>query len=170
MPLRGKRTELRTFVVDDITPTYISWLNDPRVTRFSNQRFRLHNEATSLAYLASFASNDDLFISLRDLSSGSAIGTMTAYINRHHETADIGLLIGDPLVWGKGYGQEAWNMLGDWLLSVVKIRKLTAGTVAGNIGMVRIMQRFGMYHEATRYGQELIENKPQDLVYYAKVL
>ena len=166
--LNGEKVRLRPFSEADITPIYIDWLNDPRVTRFSNQRFRRHDEISSKAYLATFTGSDSLFVSIRDSVDDRAIGTMTAYINRHHETADIGLLVGAPAVWGKGFGQDAWNTLGGWLLSVVGIRKLTAGAAAGNTAMVHIMERFGMQHEATRYGQELIDDVPHDLVYYAK--
>ncbi len=167
-PLNGKKVELRNFTETDITPIYIGWLNDPRVTRFSNQRFLRHNKVSSQANLATFADSDNLFISIRSRADGCAIGTMTAYINRHHKTADIGLLIGETSYWGKGYGQDSWDILGDWLLKEVGIRKLTAGTAAGNTAMVRIMERFGMQHEATRYSQELIDDRAHDVVYYAK--
>jgi [ribosomal protein S5]-alanine N-acetyltransferase len=166
--LHGKKVELRPFTEEDITPDYIGWLNDPRVTRFSNQRFRLHDDASSRAYLATFAGSDNLFIGIVDREEGRLVGTMTVYINLHHKTADVGLLVGDSSVWGKGFGQDAWDTLGEWLLNEVEVRKLTAGTAAGNTAMVRIMERFGMQHEATRRGQELIDGRPHDLVYYAK--
>jgi RimJ/RimL family protein N-acetyltransferase len=166
--LYGQKVELRPFAEADITPDYIAWLNDPVVTRFSNQRFLKHNEESSRAYLATFADSDNLFICIVNRDDGRVVGTMTAYINRHHKTADIGLMVGDSSAWGKGFGQDAWNTLGEWLLKDVGIRKLTAGTAAGNAAMVRIMERFGMQHEATRRGQELIDGQPHDLVYYAK--
>jgi RimJ/RimL family protein N-acetyltransferase len=166
--LYGQKVELRPFTDADITPDYIAWLNDPRVTRFSNQRFLKHDEASCRAYLATFAGSVNLFICIVNRNSGRVVGTMTAYINCHHKTADVGLLVGDVSAWGKGIGQDAWNTLGEWLLTDVGIRKLTAGTAAGNYAMVRIMERFGMLHEATRRGQELIDGNPHDLVYYAK--
>jgi RimJ/RimL family protein N-acetyltransferase len=166
--LDGRKVKLRPFKEIDITSCYITWINDKRVTRFSNQRFRLHTEASSRAYLASFIGTSNLFISIRNAENDEAIGTMTAYINSQHGTADVGLLVGDPASWGKGYGQDAWNTLGNWLLGATRIRKLTAGTAAGNRAMIRIMERFDMKHEATRYGQELIEDMPHDLVYYAR--
>lgn len=159
---------LLPFTEADITASYLLWLNDPCVTRFSNQRFQSHNKKSCKAYLAKFADSKNLFLSIRDLEHGSAIGTMTAYINWHHKTADVGLLVGARDSWGKGYGQDAWNTLGYWLLNHAGVRKLTAGTVAKNVGMVRIMDRFGMQHEATRFAQELIDGEPHDLVYYAK--
>ena len=88
--LTGKRVHLRPFRADDITDQYLGWLNDPLVTRFSNQRFRRHDRKSSLAYLATFADTANLFLSMRRLDDDSAIGTMTAYESTQHGTVDVG--------------------------------------------------------------------------------
>lgn len=166
--LRGAKVLLRPFARTDITEQYLAWLRDPRVVRFSNQRLRRHDADTSLAYLASFEGTDNLFLSVRLLDDDRAIGTMTAYVARSHETADIGILIGDPAVWRQGLGLDAWGTLLDWLLQAAKLRKLTAGAVAANHGMVSVMAKSGMHHEATRRAQEIVEGQAQDIVYYAR--
>lgn len=166
--LRGENVILRQFSETDITSEYLSWLNDPHVTRFSNQRFYSHTRESANAYFMSFIDNDNLFLSILNPATGHAIGTMTAYISNHHKTADLGLLIGDSESWGKGYGQDAWNTLGNWLFNTQSIRKLTGGAAVGNVAMVKIMERFDMGLEATRVDQELIDGEPHDLVYYAK--
>lgn len=93
---------------------------------------------------------------------------MTAYVAPPHGTADIGLLIGERDAWGKGYGYEAWQRLMDHLLNDHALRKITGGTVSGNVGMIKIMQRAGMHCEATRRQQEIIDGEIQDIVYFAK--
>ncbi|CAK0767834.1 hypothetical protein CCP3SC15_3730001 [Gammaproteobacteria bacterium] len=102
------------------------------------------------------------------MDTGDAIGTLTVYVARPHQTADIGILIGDPTVWAQGFGQDAWNAILKWLLEYINIRKITAGTLACNHGMVTIMRRSGMYHEATRSAQEIVEGQEEDIVYYAR--
>lgn len=164
--LEGARIRLLPFVAKDITPTYLGWLNDARVTRFSNQRFRRHDTDSSAAYLKMFESSDNLFLAILDKESGIVIGTMTAYVFRHHGTVDVGLLVGVES-WGKGFGQDAWDTLLDWLLQQ-GARKVTAGAAAGNRGMITIMERSGMQLEATRKAQEIIDGQPQDIVYYAR--
>ncbi|MEQ9638109.1 MAG: GNAT family N-acetyltransferase [Devosia marina] len=168
--LSGKLVRLRPFTSEDISGAYLGWLNDPLVTRFSNQRFRRHDRTSSLAYLASFEGTDNLFMSMRRLADDSAIGTMTAYLSRHHGTVDVGIMVGDRTAWGKGYGQDGWNVMLDWLAGLANIRKITAGTAAPNIGMQRLMERSGMTLEARRIGQEIIEGKPEDILYYARFL
>ncbi|MDJ0978401.1 MAG: GNAT family N-acetyltransferase [Erythrobacter sp.] len=166
--LAGGKVTLRRFEREDITEAYIAWLNDPEVTRYSNQRFRTHTRASCEAYLASFAGSHNLFLSVRDAASGVAIGTMTAYANPHHGTCDVGIMIGAREVWGGGYGSEAWNLLTDWLVSDGDVRKLTAGCLAVNAAMIRLMERSGMTCEAVRVGQELLDGAPCDIVHYAR--
>lgn len=166
--LEDEKVLLRSFTASDINDTYIGWLNDPDVVRFSNQRFLKHDQGTSSRYLASFEGTDNLFISVRRLPDDNPIGTMTAYFSRHHGTVDVGILIGDKSVWGMGYGQDAWNTLTNWLLARDGIRKLTAGTLACNHGMIKLMERSGMHHEATRKEQEIVEGQAVDILYYAK--
>ncbi len=166
--LKGEKVLLRPFTASDINATYIGWLNDTEVVRFSNQRFLKHNRDSCSRYLASFEGTDNLFISVRRLSDDSPVGTMTAYVSRHHGTVDVGILIGDKTVWGMGYGQDAWNTLTNWLLKRGDIRKLTAGTLACNYGMIKLMERSGMHQEATRREQEIVDGQAVDILYYAK--
>ncbi len=164
----GERLILSPFAESDITVDYVRWLNDPAVVRFSNQRFRNHDVQSSLAYLRSFAGSENLFVAIRTLHEHRLIGTMTAYVSRQHETVDMGLLIGDRSLWGRGLGLEAWSLLMYHMLQAGKCRKITAGALRGNVGMVRIMERSGMLLEAERKQQELVDGEPQDLLYFAK--
>ena len=105
---------------------------------------------------------------IRRLSDNKLIGTLTAYVASNHGTVDVGIMIGDCSVWGMGYGLDAWITMTNWLLARNDIRKLTAGTLACNLGMVKLMERSGMVLEATRKSQEIVEGCPVDMLYYAK--
>jgi ribosomal-protein-alanine N-acetyltransferase len=164
----GKQTYLQPFAATDITPEYIAWLNDPLVVRYSNQRFIRHTEASCQRYFGSFSGSPNLFLSIRMKEDDLAVGTMTAYIAPHHGTADIGIMIGRSSVWGRGVGQDAWNTLLGWLVGQPGIRKITAGAMSSNISMIKIMEKSGMQHEATRARQELLDGEPQDLLYFAR--
>ena len=165
--LAGIRVLVRPFTARDISETYINWLNDPVVVRFSNQRFRVHTIESCQAYLATFTDSANHFLAICDVESGALLGTLTVFRSVPHGTADIGIMLGERQVWHKGIGTEAFCLV----LSVMKasgdIRKVTAGTLSLNLGMVRIMEKAGMKHEATRHAQELLDGIPADVVYYA---
>lgn len=166
--LLGTKILLRPFDVSDITPEYVSWLNDPEVVKYSNQRFVEHSEDSCLNFYNSFTYSDNLFISIRLQDTDEAVGTMTAYVSPHHGTVDIGIMIGERSVWGCGIGQDAWDTLLDWFIAQPHIRKITAGTMRCNQPMVKLMERSGMSLEAIQVKQELLDGMPQDLLYYAK--
>lgn len=166
--LQTERVVLRPFAQGDISPDYVAWLNDPQVVRYSNQRFVTHTQASCRAYLESFAGTPNLFLSVRMRADDRAVGTMTAYRSLHHGTVDMGILIGHGAARGIGVGQEVWDLLLGWLVGQPDIRKVTAGAMRSNVAMIRIMQRSGMSHEATRAKQELLDGVPEDLLYFAK--
>lgn len=162
--LTGSVVELRSFSPENLTESYLGWLRDPQLMRFSNQRFRQHNIDSSRAYLASFAGSDNLFIAI--YHEGAFIGTMTAYRSIIHGTADIGLLIGAG-AQGKGLGKDAWGTLMAHLLAT-GTRKVTGGTLRCNEAMVRIMQGCGMQADGVRAGQELVDGVAHDVLHFAK--
>jgi RimJ/RimL family protein N-acetyltransferase len=166
--LNGKNIKLLPFEEADITARYIDWLNDAAVVRFSNQRFIQHSAASCLAYLRSFDGKPNRFYSIRRQVDDVAIGTMTAYAAVHHGTVDLGIMIGEHAVWGKGYGQDAWDTLLQAVLATEGVRKITAGTLDCNLGMLRIFERSGMQKEAVRLAQEIVDGTPHDIVYYAR--
>lgn len=139
----GARLVLRPFRPEDVGPTYLSWLNDPERMRFSAQRGRRHDAASSLAYLRSFADTPHYFWVVED--HGLLVGTMTAY--RQEGSTDVGILIGPE---GEGLGREAWGLALDHLLRVEGRARVTAGTAATHIAMRRIFERWGMVIEETR--------------------
>ena len=162
------RLLLRPFTMADIVDGYIQWLNDPKVVRFSNQRFRRHDVESCLAYLHSFSGSENMFLAICMLNGNRMIGTMTAYISPYHGTADMGILVGERSVWGQGVGLEAWSLLMLHLLQGGSCRKVTGGALRCNIGMVKIMERSGMHLEAVRAKQEIVDGNPQDALYFAK--
>lgn len=166
--LEGAKVILKPFREEDITDDYIRWLNDPLVTRFSNQRFLEHDRDSCTRYLTSFEGSPNLFVSVRRRDDYRPIGTMTAYIAPRHGTADIGIMIGDRSVWGRGYGQEAWNLMASFLLEQQGLRKITCGTLECNHAMIRLARRSGMELEARRKAQELVDGEPADILYFAR--
>lgn len=167
-PLIGSKVKLTRFTQDEITDDYVGWLNNPVVTRYSNQRFLRHDRESCRRYLASFAGTANLFVSICRLEDNRPIGTMTAYVSPQHGTADIGILIGDRSVWGQGYGQDAWDTLLRFLAGQPGMRKLTCGTLVCNEPMVRLAERCGMELEGCRRAQELVEGEPVDVLYFAR--
>jgi RimJ/RimL family protein N-acetyltransferase len=166
--ITGDRVYLRAFGREDIDEDYLSWLNDRDVVRYSNQRFINHSRQSCLNYLESFTGSANLFLAIVSNDTERKLGTMTMYQSLPHKTVDIGIMIGDKSVWGKGLGLEAWNLAMSYAFNSLGVRKVTAGTSSENKGMIRIMEKAGMQFEACRSRQEIIEGNEVDVLYYAK--
>lgn len=168
MLLFTERTYLRDFNSSDITEQYLGWLNDPIVTKYSNQRFSKHTHRSSEKYLNSFAEGNNLFLAICLINDNSPIGTVTVYKNINHLTADVGILIGEKKYWNRGYGTEVFNCLLSYLLESAGVRKVTAGTASINHGMINTLKKCGMHLEAVKVRQEIIDSSIVDLHYYAR--
>lgn len=164
----GTKTKINSFKESDITDEYIAWLNDEVVVQFSNQRFLNHTKESSLKYFNTFQNSDNNFLSIKSTFNNKQIGTLTTYFNKHHNTVDIGILIGDKNTWGLGFGLDAWMATMNWLMKKKKIRKITAGTLDLNLGMISIMKKSGMQQEAVRSKQEYCNGDYRDILYFSK--
>jgi len=166
--LETTRLRIEPFSEAHLTDRYVAWLNDPEVVRFSEQRHRNHTTESCRAYLASFDGTPHYFWAIvsRDLTLGH-IGNINAYVDLHNRTADLGIIIGELAVWGRGYGSEAWHAVCRFLLGDLRLRKVTAGTLAINAGMLGIMQRIGMRDDGRRIRHHIADGREVDVIHMA---
>ena len=162
----GKNVRLVPFTEAHITGEYLSWLNDKHLMRFSRQRLRTHTKESSLGYLSSFPDTPNFFWAVERLGDDLHIGTMTTYVDTHHQTADLGIMIGHKAAAGQGYGKEAWGLALKHGFETLNLRKITGGTAARNTGMVRIFRHWLMILEGTQRQQELLDDGPVDILLY----
>ncbi len=95
------------------------------------------------------------------------IGNITAYVDEANKVADIGILIGETKAWGKGYATETLAAVCEYLFKIVKIRKITAGTISSNRRMLRLMDRIGMIDDGRRFMQHIWKGKEVDVIHKA---
>jgi RimJ/RimL family protein N-acetyltransferase len=162
--ITGSLIELGPFGPELITDTYLSWLNDKSLMRYSRQRFTHHTRDTSLAYLRSFENSPNKFWAIYRRADRLHIGTMTAYVDRSARTADIGILVGHTEARGRGFGREAWGQAMDYLFRVEGVDKVTGGTSALNAAMVRVFHYWQMRLEAVEKDAEMIDGAPADML------
>lgn len=165
--LETARLRLEPFSERHLTMRYIGWLNDPEVVRYSEQRHRRHTLRSATAYLRSFEGTANLFWAILAKDAASHVGNITAYVDTANSVADIGILIGDKEIWGRGYGTEAWSAVCRFLLDDAGLRKVTGGTMSTNAGMLAIMRRSGMREDGVRRRQVVIDGNEVDLVHMA---
>lgn len=166
--LATARLRLEPFTDAHITPRYLSWLNDPEVVRFSERRHRRHTADSARTYLAAFQDTPHYFWAIVAIDEALGhIGNITAHVDPENSLADVGILIGQRDVWGRRFGSEAWCAVMAFLADVVGIRKITAGTLATNVGMLQIMRRAGMRDDGVRSRHYIVAGQEVDVVHMA---
>lgn len=160
-----QRLTLEPFSERHLESGIVEWLNDPEVMRYSDNRHRTHTLDTSRAYLNSFADSPNYYWAmLLRTGTKAMIGSMTAYVDENNSVADVGILVGDKNYWRGGYGTEAFAGVVNWLITRRRIRKVTAGTMAINTGMIGIMKKLGMREEGRKVRYYLVDRNEIDMV------
>ena len=153
---------LAPFTDDHLSREYVSWLNDPEVVKYSEQRHMTHDLGTCQNYVWNMRKNGELWAILH----GSVhIGNISAHIDGPNRLADVSILIGR---WrGKGFGYQALKIACK-LLKDGGIRRITLGTMSRNKPMIAIAQKTGFKIEAVRQKHFLVDKKGVSLVEMGK--
>lgn len=161
------RLKILPFTKDHITDEYISWLNDPILMKYSEQRHHTHNRESCLAYFNNFNFKQNVFAAILVKDTNQHIGNINYYIDKFNQTADMGILIGNHDVQGQGLGAEAWLSLMFYLFSIKDVRKVTAGTMSCNLRMLKIMKKSFMSLDSISSRYFLADGSEFDLVRYS---
>ena len=147
-----------TFSDSHITESYVSWLNDVDVVRFSEQRHFKHTLNSCRSYYDAKVDGDDLFLAI-ETGFGLHIGNVGVAFDRFNNVADLSILIGDKSFWGKGIGLMVWSRIIDYLFVEKNVRLVTAGTMSENHGMIRLMEKSNMLFEGQLRARFILEGK-----------
>lgn len=173
-----KRLALMPYLNPDekLVRIHKGWMDDPEVVRYSEHRHNPPSRQRNIRYINSFDHQTSFLWAILDKRVTAHhntpwedyyIGHLAAYGDTPNKSFDLAIVIGERSVWGKGYGLEAWQGGLDWLLAE-GARKVSAGTMAANVGMMRIFEKSGMQLEGRRKDHFLLEGAPVDLVQVAR--
>jgi ribosomal-protein-alanine N-acetyltransferase len=150
-----------------ITSRYINWLNDPDVTRFSNQSSQIHTKDSCIDYLDSHHNSGNMFWAIIEVREGYGhIGNINAIVDKKFQVADLGILIGEKQLWGKGYGLEAWLLAVDYVFSNTSVSKITGGTPLNNKAMISIFRKAGMREQTPAIVQDMVAGELIDCIVF----
>lgn len=164
--LTTQRITIQPFTEKFISDRYIGWLNDPQVTRYSQQRWKKHDCESCRHFMSSFENSPGHFSALTLTQADNLhIGNISTSIDTYNQVADIAIMIGDRSLWGQGYGLEAWKAVQDYLLEN-QMRIVTGGCMATNEAMRSIMQKAGMIPYYTKKDFFLDNGQTVDSIHF----
>ena len=167
--LANQFCKLTPFLVSDINQSYVDWLNDKEVNRFLESRFEHHTlESVTKQALHWVNNRYFMFFAIRCPSSGDHVGNIKlGPINQHHQTADIGYMIGRKEYLGRGIASNALILLSNYAFKK-GVKKIIAGTYEVNLASIRVMEKAGYTYECTRNSHVIFEGNRINSILYAK--
>ena len=163
--LIGEKVYLRRVERQDLEGNYFDWLNDYEVTKwletgtFPNSMEAMENYFTKLD-----SSPNDVFFAIIEKETDRHIGNIRININWVTRTADTGQLIGEKDAWGKGYGLESLKLVIDYCFKRLNLRRVSSGTIDGNIPALKDWERLGYTVEGRRRKAAYIDGEYRDVV------
>ncbi|MCM5509480.1 MULTISPECIES: GNAT family N-acetyltransferase [Vibrio] len=168
----GKRIKLEELNADMVSDTYVAWLNDPKVNKYLESRYVSHTMETCKDFVQSVQDDENsVMFAIFELESGTHIGNVKlAEINRRYKRAEIGILIGDQNVWGRGYAREAIQLLEEYAKSQLSLRRITAGCYDCNERSVSLFESMGYKREGVFVEHFIFEGRYVDSIRMGKLI
>lgn len=167
----GERIRLRDVRIEDSDGAYLRWMNDPETIRYTESRYMSFSVSDIRSYIERTRKDDrSIFLAITTRPSDRHIGNIKlGSVDRHHLSAEIGLIIGEKDCWGKGFGTEAIALLSAYAFDTIGLHKLSAGIYAPNIGCIKAFQKAGFAQEGLLRDQCRFEDAYVDVVVVGRV-
>lgn len=154
----GAQVCLQPLERSHLTPQYLSWLNDPEVTRYMETGiFPSTAEDLERYFQSVTGSREQVAFAIVHKKSGKHIGNAKlGPIHWIHRAATFGIMIGDKKVWGQGVGEDATRLTVEYGFYKLNLRRIGLGVFAEHESAVRCYERVGFKVEG-RFREELFQ-------------
>ncbi len=147
----GERVRLRAIEREDI-PTFLRWFNDPEV-----RQYLLGDEPMSKAqeerWFERFLDRDDYVFGIEALVGEKWVhigNTGLEDIDSRNGRADFGIVIGEKVPWGQGYGTEATRLMLGFAFRELRLNRVQLQVYDFNKRGIRCYEKVGFVHEGTQ--------------------
>lgn len=158
----GSAVSIKPFNSEKIySEEYLRWLRDREVLVTLNLTSYLKKpiEVGEVEQYcrALLESENNIYCAIHERRTDLFIGTCKiGGINEFSGVADVGIMIGEKRLWGKGIGNETVSLLSSYAFNELSLRKLTGGAMSSNKPMLSIFARLGFVEEGVRRKQDRV--------------
>ncbi len=161
--LVGSHCYLSPPAADD-APLFAEWLNDPEIALpLGDEAYHtLSMEALELDIESSQRRQDNLF-TIVDLETDCSIGRCLLFdVDAVNRSAMLGIFIGDKGYWGRGYGQEAIQLLLEYAFDLLNLNSIMLGVYEFNLRAIHAYEKLGFRVIGRRRQARIIGGKAYD--------
>ena len=161
--LVGNRCYLSPCAPED-APLFAQWLNDADVAvPLGDEAYHTLSPEAFQADIADSLHRQDPMFTIVDLESDCAIGRCLLFsVNPIDRSAMLGIFIGDKTFWGRGYGQEAMQLLLEYAFDLLNLNSVMLGVFEFNRRAIHAYEKLGFRVIGRRRQARIIGGKAYD--------
>ena len=160
---------LRKLNLDDDLSKYLSWVNDKEMTVYMELRHKEHSIETLKRYIGSHLDSNNYLCGIFKKSDNSYMGNvLLSNMDEYNRNCDVGIFIGKEY-WGNGAGAAAVTLMIDYAFDVLKIHKVNAGVISGNVGSAKLFESVGFTLEGVKKEEFKSGDKFLDKLCFGKI-
>jgi len=160
---------LRELQPQDVTEKYVTWMNDPEVVYFTEQKHTEHNVDSVTYFVNQQWQAEDCFLFGMFMADTHIGNIKLGPINWHHKNATLSYIIGDKDYWGKGLASCAIKTVVDFGFVELKLGKIWAASFDENIASIKALEKNGFVIEGRLHQHLIINGTRADQVFLGKV-
>jgi RimJ/RimL family protein N-acetyltransferase len=155
----------------NITIKYLSWLNDKKITQYTEQKYKKHSikDIKKFVIEKNNSKNEFLFgifLKKKNIHIGNI---KLGPIKWVHKSAEISYFIGEKKLHRRGYASNAIKKILTFAKKI-KIKKINAGFYKINKGSERVLKKNGFKIEGILKSQIIHKKKRIDSIIMGKIL
>lgn len=154
---------------DDVTEDYVSWMNDPEVVLYTEQKFMSHTVETVTQFVHEMWQAEHCFLFGIFMDDQHIGNIKLGPVNRYHQHAALSYIIGDKKCWGRGVASAAIAAVTVFGFSKIGLRKIWASSFDENTASIKALEKNGFMIEGCLRQQLMINGKCADQIFLGKL-
>lgn len=127
----------------EVSQTWVNWLNDKEVTKYSENRFKKHTKTSQKKFLKQKLKNKGSLV-FKVFFQKEHIGVVEiSNINHFHRHCEISYMIGKKEFWNRGIATRIVNKASGLAFKKLSMKKIYAGTYENNFGSMKVLKNNG---------------------------
>ncbi|MCL4252319.1 MAG: GNAT family N-acetyltransferase [Anaerolineae bacterium] len=151
--LTGEKVRLAPINKDDL-PTYQKWFNNTEFLRLLMPDVAMPKTTEGVLewYEEASKSKDEYVFGIRALDDNRLLGNCSIFsISQSSRNGEVGIYIGEPSEWGKGFGTDAMNVLVRFGFMDVNLHRLELHVFGYNARAIGSYEKVGFVREVVMH-------------------
>ena len=143
--LRGAQVTLRPLATGDLRRC-VKWFSDPLVTQFLGRTTPVTLAEEERWFRDYLRRSDEQVFAIE--VQGKHVGNLGLHkVDRVHRKADLGIVIGEPAYWSRGYGTDALQTALAYGFGALSLNKISLDVLEDNARALHSYEKCGFVRE-----------------------